>query len=340
MKHIKQFFMACIALVMLASCGEKEELKVTLYSAQTEHLIKPVLEMFTRDTGIKVELITGDKAALVTRLEQEGEHTPADVLLTADIGNIIQAKQKGLLQPIYSETLKENIPENLRDAESEWFGLTKRARALFVRKDSDIDNLSYMDLSDEQFKEGVLIRSSDNVYNQSLVAAMIHHYGYDKTLEWAKKFVANFARNPQGGDSDQLKSLAAGEGKVAVANSYYYGRMVVTESTEYNANVANNVQLIFPKGDKMNTHINIRGGGVTKHAKHAEEAMALLEYLSKEEAQNFFTRTNLEYPVNPNVQPYFELAKWGDFEADATHLAEVGALQQKAIKLMDEAGWK
>ena len=339
MTRLKRYFSLFLALLTLSACSE-EELTLTLYSAQKEHLIKPVLEMFTRDTGIKVELITGDKAALVTRLEQEGEHTPADILLTADIGNIIQAKQKGLLQPIYSQILQENIPENMRDKESEWFGLTKRARALFVRKDSDINHISYMDLANEQFKNGILIRSSDNVYNQSLVAAIIHHYGYDKTLGWAKKLVSHFARNPQGGDSDQLKSLAAGEGKVAVANSYYYGRMVVNDSTDYQANVANKVRIIFPKDGTVNTHINIRGGGVTKHAKHAEEAMALLEYLSKKQAQQFFTRTNFEYPVNPNIRPYFELAKWGEFEADETHLSDIGALQQQAIKLMDEAGWR
>jgi iron(III) transport system substrate-binding protein len=327
-------------LILLAGCGEKEESKVTLYSAQTEHLIRPVLEMFTRDTGIKVELITGDKAALITQLEQEGKHTPADLLLTADIGNIIQAQQKGLLQPIYSETLKENIPATLRDPKSEWFALTKRVRAVFVRKDSDVKALSYLDLADAAFKGGILVRSSDNVYNQSLVASLIHHYGEEKTLAWATSLVSNFARNPQGGDADQLSALAAGEGTLAIANSYYYGNMITEGSAEFDSNVKNNLRIIFPSGDDMNTHVNIRGGGVTKHAKHAEEAMALLEYLSKEDAQQFFTRTNLEYPVNPKVPAYFELAKWGEFTEDTLSIAEIGALQQQAIKLMDKAGWK
>ncbi len=332
--------LAVMACFSLSACEEKEQPKVTLYSAQKEHLIRPVLDAFTKHTNIAVQLITGDKAALITRLEQEGEHTPADILLTADIGNIYQAKVKGLLQPIKSATLQENIPAHLRDPEHEWFGLTLRARALFVSKESGVASLDYEDLAKPEYRGKVLIRSSGNVYNQSLMASMLHHLGEDEATVWAKSVVANLARQPQGGDSDQLRALAAGEGGIAVANSYYYGRMLFGDALAQDKHVQEKVNIIFPNQSGRGTHVNIRGGGVTKHAKHAEEAMALLEYLSGAKAQAMFAKSNFEYPVNPVVYASDKVRAWGEFKPDETPLSAIGALQEKAIKIMDQVGWE
>lgn len=326
-----------LSILLLGGCTDDQQ-KLTLYSAQKEHLIRPLLDAFTEKTDIQVQLITGDKAALITRLEQEGEHTQADLLLTADIGNIYQAKQKGLLQPIKSATLQDNIPAHLRDSGHEWFGLTMRARMIFAVKDEGIEALNYQDLASGEHQ--VLIRSSDNVYNQSLMAAMLHHLREEQATEWARGVVANMARAPQGGDSDQLRALAAGEGTLAVANSYYYGRMVDGDAQSQDQHVKDKVVLIFPNQSGLGTHVNVRGGGVTKYAKHSEEAMALLEYLSGEEAQTLFTESNFEYPVHPNVKPSATLKAWGDFKADDTPLEIIGSLQSDAIRIMDAVGWK
>lgn len=333
-------FIALASFMLLSACDKKEAPEVTLYSAQTEHLIRPVLDAFTKKTGIGVKLITTDKGSLITRLEQEGKNTPADVLLIVDIGNIYQAKQKGLLQPVNSTILTENIPENLRGSDNSWFGFTTRARLLFVRKDSDIQSLSYEDLADPEKVKGVLIRSSDNVYNQSLTAAILHHLGAEKTAQWAKGLVDNMARDPQGGDGEQLTALAAGVGNVAVANSYYYAQMIDPTSHEYDQNVFDKIKPLFPNQDDVGAHINIRGGGVTKYAKHAEEAVALLEYLSSPEAQAFFTQTNREFPANPNVEASDLLKTWGDFKKDDIPLEVIGENHIEAIKIMDKAGWK
>ncbi len=314
---------------------------VHVYSAQKEHLIRPVLDLFTEQSGTEVKLLTGDNAALVTRLEHEGEKTPADLLLTVDIGNLYQAKIRSLLQSIESDVLEKNIPAHLRDSEGEWFGLTTRARVLFALEGAkEKAPKNYMALAAPTLKDTVLIRSSNNVYNQSLMSYMIHHYGQDKALTWARGIVANMARPPQGGDRDQIRALAAGEGRVAVANTYYYGLLVAGDETMQDVRVQERVAIIFPDTSDKGVHINIRGGGVTRHADNRDGAIALLEFLSGEEAQRIFADANFEYPANPAVDPSDALAQWGTFTPDTTPLETIGALQSVAIRLMDEAGWK
>ncbi|NET71192.1 MAG: extracellular solute-binding protein [Sphaerospermopsis sp. SIO1G2] len=336
--------MAAILLLHMAGGAIADAPVVHVYSAQKEHLIRPVLDKFTRQTGITVKLLTGDKAALVTRLAHEGEYTPADLLLTADIGNLYQATQKGLLQPIRSDVLNANIPAYLRDESGLWYGLTRRARLLFVRRDTMADTpekrLDYTDIANESWHGKLLIRSSDSVYNQSLMAFMIHHYGEEVALQWAKGVVANLARAPKGGDRDQLRALAAGEGDVAVANSYYYSMMIAGDASMHDRRVQEAVIPVFPPEGSVGVHMNIRGGGVTRYADNAEGAILLLEFLSDEAAQSFFTETNLEYPVNPRIVPHKALAAMGEMQVDDTPLSYIGALQAKAIMLMDDAGWK
>jgi iron(III) transport system substrate-binding protein len=315
---------------------------VNLYSAQKEHLIRPVLDAFEKETGIKVNMITGDKAALVARLEHEGKNTPADVLLTVDIGNIYQAKVKGLLQTVDSQILKNQIPDYLRGPDSQWYGLTIRSRAIFYNKDkvSPDEIRTYEDLADKKWQDELLIRSSSNVYNQSLVASILAHHGEDKTKEWLKGVVANFARSPQGGDSDQLRALAAGEGSIAVANTYYYGRLIAGGKDVENNLVKEKVGIILPNQEGRGAHVNIRGGGVTKYAKNKENAVKLLEFLASNKSQAFFADNNFEYPAKSEVTVPNALKGFGEFKHDKINLESIGMHQSGAIELMDEVGWK
>lgn len=313
---------------------------VNLYSAQKEHLIRPALDIFSQKTGIKVRIITGKAKGLVTRIEREGKYTPADVLLTTDIGNIYLAKKKDLLQSIDSQELTENIPGYLRGPEGKWFGLTMRARVLFFRKDQvPQEGISYLDIARNDYENGVLIRSSGNVYNQSLLSYIIHHHGKRKATQWAESIVKNMARKPKGGDRDQIKAVAAGLGKVAVANSYYYGMMVGGNPAMRNETVKEKMAIVFPN-DEQGVHVNIRGGGVIKYSKNRENAIKLMEFLSGVEAQEIFAKTNMEYPVNEKVQAAKVLRDWGSFKKDTTSLELIGSLQSNAIEIMDTVGWK
>lgn len=336
MYRIALYITLCLIFLPFAVLAEE----VNVYSAQQEHLIRPILKEFEQDTGITVNIITGDKAQLITRLEQEGEFTPADLLLTVDIGNIWQANDKGLLQPIESEVLQEQIPEYLRGDEGYWYGLTTRARIIFYRpEDTDPSELStYEALADAKWDNGILIRSSGNIYNQSLLASIIGHKGEDAARAWAEGVVENFARTPQGGDRDQLRALAAGEGKLAVSNTYYYGLLQNSENPQ-DRDYAEKIKPFFPNQDGRGTHVNIRGGGITKHAKNKDNAVKLLEYLASDKGQQFFAESNYEYPANPDVELPKTVASWGDFKRDTMNLEEIGRLNAKAVRIFNEVGW-
>ena len=315
---------------------------VNIYSAQKEHLIRPILNVFEKASGIQVNLTTGDKSALVSRLTMEGANTPADLLLTVDIGNIYEAKQKGLLQPINSKVLNKHILQHLRDPEGYWYGITMRARSIFYNKDlTDATGLdTYEDLADPKWRKKLLIRSSSNVYNQSLVAFILAKHGEEAALEWAKGVVANMARDPQGGDSDQLRALAAGEGEIAVANTYYYGRLTGNDPSLEDDLVKEKVVIIFPNQEGDGAHVNIRGGGITKYAKHKENAVKLLEFLTEDKAQHFFAKHNLEYPARTDIDADAVVKAWGMLKADPVNLEVIGKLHKKAVAIMDKAGWK
>lgn len=316
--------------------------QVNIYSSQKEHLIRPVLEKFEQKTGIKVNLTTGKKSELVSRLVWEGKNTPADLLLTADIGNIYQAKLKGVLQPIESTILNAHIPAYLRDTDSLWFGLMVRARTIFYHKDfvTPESVTNYKDLADPKWKGKLLIRSSSNVYNQSLTAFMLHQHGYEETLAWAKGIVANMARPPQGGDTDQLRALAAGEGHLAVANTYYYGRLLSGDTSIQDQAVQEKVGIILPNQQSQGMHINIRGGGVTKYATNKKQAIALLEFLTDQSIQAAWATENFEYPVVDNAGTHPMVSSWMDAKQYTANLEEISKLQTKAIEIMDKAGWK
>ncbi|WP_298610756.1 Fe(3+) ABC transporter substrate-binding protein [uncultured Thiothrix sp.] len=336
----KLVFVTALCAAPLYAFAEGE---VNVYSSRQEQLIKPLLDKFTTASGIKVNLVTGKDDALIERLKLEGENSPADLLMTADAGRLYRAKALGLSQTIESETLKTAIPENLRDPENQWFGLTYRARPIFYVKEKikPADLSTYADLADPKWKGKICVRSSDNIYNQSLLASMIKSQGTEATTKWAEGFVKNLARPPEGGDRDQLKAAAAGICDLALANTYYYGQMLAGDAAEDKA-AAEKLAIFWPdQGEQARgTHINISGATVTKAAKNKEQAVKLLEYLVGDEAQAWYAEHNQEYPVKPSVSASSLLKSWGAFKADSINLSELGKHNAEAVKIMDTVGWK
>jgi len=315
--------------------------EVNLYSARKEALIKPALENFSKQTGIKVNLVTGKADALLKRLESEGKNTPADLFITTDAGRLYRAKSAGVLQSVKSDSLNAAIPASYRDPEGYWYGLSLRARPIFyVKGVVDPKGLSsYEDLASEQFKGKICIRSSSNIYNQSLVASMIEAIGAEKTQAWANKFVQNLARKPKGGDRDQIKAAAAGQCDLAIANTYYFGKMLAGKKADQKK-AAMAVNIFWPNQEDRGTHVNISGAGVTKYAKNKDNAVRLIEFLSSKESQRWYADINFEYPVREDVAPSKLLSQWGTFKADSINLDVLGKNNADAVRIMDRAGWK
>ncbi len=315
--------------------------EVNLYSARKEALIKPLLEEFTRETGIKVNLVTGKASALLKRLVTEGRNTPADLFITTDAGRLHRAREAGVLQPVSSQQLNSVVPANLRDADGYWYGLSQRARPLFYIKDKvDPQQLStYEALADSQWKGRICIRSSGNIYNQSLVASMIANIGETKTEAWAKAFVANFARPPKGGDKDQIKAAVAGLCDIAIANTYYVAKML-TGKDQNLKKAAEAVAVFWPNQHDRGAHINVSGIGMTSAAKNRGNAVTLMEYLVSEKAQQWYAEANQEYPVREGIPASPTLQSWGEFKSDGVELSKLGELNADAVRLMDRAGWK
>ena len=315
--------------------------EVNVYSARKEALIKPVLDRFSEETGIEVNLVTGKADTLLKRLEVEGKNTPADMLLTVDVARLVRAKEKGLFQSIESEVLKETIPEYYRDNDNQWFGLSLRSRVIVYSPDRvhESELSSYADLANPKWKNRICIRSSSNVYNQSLVASMVANDGVEKTEAWAKELVKNFARKPKGGDRDQIKAVAAGQCDIAVVNTYYLAGML-TSSQESEVAAAKKVKLFWPDQDSRGAHMNISGAGILKPAKHKKEAIQLLEYLVSDESQKWYAKTNHEYAIKMNIESSPVLSAWGNYKADNLNLSSLGQYNADAVLLMDRAGWK
>jgi iron(III) transport system substrate-binding protein len=318
----------------LASSGDKVP-EVMVYSARHEPLIKPVFDAYTKKTGVKVKFITGEVGALIQRIKADGTRTPADILLTVDAGNLWFAKQEGLLQAVPSPTLEANLPAHLRDPEGQWFGLSLRARTLVYNttrvKPADLS--TYKALAEPQWKGRLCLRTSRKVYNQSLVAMLIAEYGETETLNIVKGWVNNLAAPVYSDDEQILPAVAAGQCDVGIINSYYYGRLMTKKP-------GLPLALFWADQEGGGTHVNVSGAGLTRHAKHPEAARALLEWLSSDEAQGMFANANLEYPANPQVAPDPAVSAWGIFKQNTRNLGEAGALQAKAIQLMDEAGYR
>ncbi|MDG4594460.1 MAG: Fe(3+) ABC transporter substrate-binding protein [Candidatus Contendobacter sp.] len=315
--------------------------EVNIYSARKEDLIKPLLDDFSKQTGVAVNLVTGKEEALLQRLQSEGVNTPADVLLTSDAGRLSAAQKAGVLQAVQSKALMTQVPASYRDPAGYWYGLSVRARPVIYARDrvKPGDLSTYEALADPKWKGRLCVRSSDSVYNQSLVAGMIAHHGEAKAEVWAKGLVANFARPPKGGDRDQIKVVAAGECDLTLANTYYLGGMV-TSQDEAEKQAAAKVAVFWPDAKTTGVHVNVSGAGVTAHARNRDNAVRLLEFLVSDSAQRWYAETNNEYPVNPAIPPSATLKAWGEFKADTLNVAKLGELNAAAVQVMDRAGWK
>ena len=337
-------FVAIAVLVTGNQVTWAQDELVNVYSARKEALILPILERFTKDTGIAFNLITGKADELLKRITLEGDATPADVFITVDAGRLQRAKNAEVLQPIGSALINETVPVHLRDRDDYWVGLSLRARTIFYSVDRvDPTELStYEQLVDPNWKNRICIRSSSNIYNQSLVASMIKSIGRVDTQNWAAGMVENFARPPAGGDTDQIKAVAAGECDIAIANTYYYARLMSSDNAD-NRNIAKKVGLFWPNqtAEDRGVHVNVSGGGIVKHAKHADNARRLLEYLVLPESQTWYAEVNNEYPViGEDVVISEVLQNLGEFRADSINLTALGENNTAAVEVMDIAGWR
>ncbi|MES9818461.1 MAG: Fe(3+) ABC transporter substrate-binding protein [Candidatus Thiodiazotropha sp.] len=314
---------------------------VNLYSARKENLIKPLLDRFSEETGIKVNLVTGKADALLQLLQSEGRNTPADMLITTDAGRLHRAKAAGVTQAVESGVLRDLVPESFRDPDGHWYGLSLRARPiLYVKGKVDPSRLStYEALVDPEWDDRICIRSSGNIYNQSLVASMIAANGAEATETWAKAFVKQFARPPKGGDRDQIKAAAAGLCDIAIANTYYLAGML-TSKDKAQRDAAAKLAVFWPNQQGRGAHVNVSGAALTKAAKNRKNAIRLLEFLVNRDSQAWYAEANGEYPVRKDVDANQLLKGWGDFKMDRLNLAQLGLLNPDALRMMDRAGWK
>ncbi|MFN4282765.1 MAG: Fe(3+) ABC transporter substrate-binding protein [Alphaproteobacteria bacterium] len=312
---------------------------VNLYSGRHYEADKQLYDEFAKQTGIKVNVVQASGNELITRIEREGANSPGDLFFAEDAGVVGRVKAKGLFQPVTSATLEKNIPANLREPQGHWFGLSTRARVIMYHKDRvKPEQLStYEDLADPKWKGKLLVRSSTNVYNQSLMVGMMEANGEDKALAWAKGIVANMAREPKGGDRDQIAAVMAGEGDVAISNTYYLGHLIAAgKPGQYDK-----LGVFFPNQKDRGTQVNISGIGVLKHAPNKDNAIKFVEFLTTPEAQKVFAAANYEYPVRAGVEVAPSIAQYGtNFKADALPVSVLAEKNGEAVKLLDRAGWK
>lgn len=345
MKNIV-FTLIAISLFSCKNDAKKEQDsqtygEVNVYTHRHYESDQELFKLFEERTGIKVNVINASADELIQKMSLEGSNSPADVLITVDAGRLHRAKTSDLLQPISSKTLDSIIPSHLKDEDNHWFALTKRARVIAYAKDRvNPDELSTFEaLTEEKWQNKLLIRSSGNIYNQSLLASIIANHGEDYAKEWVAGIVKNMARTPRGNDRDQVKAVAAGEGDLAIVNTYYIGLMENSSNPE-EVQVTKSIGLFFPNQETTGTHINVSGAGVAKYAPNKENAIKFIEFLVSEEAQSVFALTNYEYPVNENVEISETLKNWGKFKEDKINLSLLGENNKNAVILFDEGGWR
>lgn len=339
-KMLRGGIAAALATLLLTGAAAADG-EVNVYSSRHYKYDDELFQAFTDATGIKVNVIEGTGDELMQRMEAEGQNSPADVFVTVDAGMLWRAEQKGLFQPTKSAVLDERIPESLRHPDGLWFGFSKRDRVIFV--DPSRINPAvvqrYEDLAKPELKGQVCIRSSSNIYNLSLLGSIIAVDGAAAAAEWAKGVVANMAREPEGGDTDQLKAVAAGQCSVAVANTYYYVRLATSDKPEDKA-VAEKLLIIYPNQGDRGTHMNVSGAGMAAYAPNKANAQAFLEFLASDTAQSYFAHGNNEYPVVAGIPPDAAVQQLGVFLEDPINVATYGKNQPEAQKIFDAAGWK
>ena len=315
--------------------------ELNLYSSRHYDTDERLYSDFEEMTGITINRIEGNADELIARMEAEGENSPADVFLSVDTVRLSRAADLGLLQPVESDVLEARIPDYLQDADNEWFAFSQRSRILFYdRTDVETPPQTYQDLASDAYDGMICIRSSTNVYTQNITAALIAHLGQDAVQDWADAVVGNFARDPQGGDTDQLRGIASGECDIAMSNTYYYARATRKGDDQMSEEDLANIGWVFPNQNTIGAHMNISGGGVAAHAPNRENAVAFLEYLASDQAQEYFSAGNDEYPAVPGVALSPSVAQLGIFRPDTIELSEIAEKVDAAVEVLNNAGWE
>lgn len=338
MNKVTLVFGALVSLVS-AWVGAQES-HVNVYSFRQAELIKPLISQFTAQTGIKVNVVSGKADKLMQRLEQDGDHSFADVLLTTDVKRLHKAKALNLIKPVYSDVLVRNIPETLRGPEHFWFGLSLRARAIFYAKDrvDPKEIQSYQGLIDDKWQGKICARKGSHFYNRSMVASFIYLYGEEQTRHWVQGFTNNLASRPNGGDRDQLRKLAKGECDLAIANSYYYG-MLSSSVKEIDRQAYQNVGIIFPRQGKIGTHVNISGAALVRTSKNEANAIKFIEFLTSKDIQKMYANNNYEYPIRHDMPIGETLSSWGRLRADSGSVQRLPLFHAMAEKMIKESNW-
>ena len=336
---LKKLIFLSVASLFLMNCSGEEE--VNIYSSRHYDTDTELYDNFTEQTGIAVNLIEGSSDELIERIRNEGVNSPADVVITVDAGRLWRAREAGVLQAHDSETLNETIPAEMRDEGGYWVGLSERVRGIVYNREAvNPDELQgYWELANPEWEGRICIRSSNNIYNQSLVASLIVSRGEEAAEEWARGLVSNFARDPQGGDTDQIRAVAAGLCDIAVVNHYYLARLMDSEDAE-DQEVAEKVSMYFPPAEYGGAHVNISGAGIAVNSPNKENAVRFLEYLATEDAQLIFAVANNEFPILDSVELPGVLGEFGDYESDAINVTYYGENNPAAIRLMDRSGWR
>ena len=343
MKYFSKIFF--VASLIFTLSGQSVASEVNVYTSRHYDSDEKIYTDFKNLTGIKVNIISGKGKALMERLRLEGKNSPADLFITSDAGNLWKIQKDGMFKEILSEKVKKTVPKNFRGPNNEWVGIAKRSRVIFYNServtDLEIKNITYEDLADPRWKGRLVVRSSGNIYNQSLVASLISNIGIERTEKWAKGIVKNFARKPQGNDRSQILAVANGEADIAIANTYYIGLMLSGEKGVDQKNAAEKVSMIFPGQADSGTHINISGVGILKNAPNTSNAEKLIEYLLTDKVQKHIIDNTYEYSIKSNIMPNKIIAEFGlNFKTDEIYASEFGKFNAEAVRLMDRAGWR
>lgn len=336
MKFIVTLFSA---LILFSACSHEEV--VNVYSSRHYDTDISLYNSFTEQTGIQINLIEGSSDELIERIKNEGLNSPADIIITVDAGRLWRAKEAGILQRHESDFLKDVIPTHMQEQDGYWVGLSERVRGIVYNLDKiNSDDLKgYLQLSNPEWEGKVCVRSSNNIYNQSLISSLIATYGEAETEEWATGLVRNFARTSQGGDTDQIRAVAAGLCDVALVNHYYLARIMQSDANA-DVEIATSVSIYFPPKEYGGTHVNISGAGIAANSPNRENALRFLEYLATAEAQLLFAVGNNEFPVLDGLELPDELLKFGNYDSDAVNVTTYGTNNPRAIRLMDRVGWR
>lgn len=340
---MRQILFLFILIASACSTNNETSNEVNLYSQRHYAVDELQYKNFTEKTGIKVNVVKANADELIERLKNEGGSSPADLFVTVDAGKLFNAREAGVLQKIPSENINQNIMRELRDPEGFWAPITYRSRVIVYSNErvNKSDLSTYEDLANPKWKNRLLVRSSSNAYNQALMSSLVANLGSENTESWASAVVSNFARDPKGSDRDQVKAIAAGQGDIAIVNSYYIGLLLASEKEE-ELNAGNSVSVFFPnqgEGDR-GSHINISALGLIKSSPNKENAIKLIEYLTSEEAQDVYVNNSYEYPANSMVEPSQIVKSWGEFKIDKLNLNALGEFRPEALRIFDKTGWK